>query len=183
MPSSPRRSARRRAAASQPEQPVNPPQEEKAGGVSKRSKRAPAPELGAVHPHKLIKIQLANAPPPEKRHIPPVRQSMLNKGSAASVNTNTANTKGSAASVNEEDSWLVLYSVNRGAAKGRRGDLRKNPPINTIARKDPPEGLFSFARKNPPTEDVMAREDLPEEGAAVSVAIVAADTNTTAYLA
>ena len=198
MPSSPpRRSARRHAAASQPEQPVNPLQEEKAGGVSKRSKRAPARESVAVHPHKLIKIQLANAPPPEKRHIP-VRQSMLNKGSfacantntanntkkgsAASINADTANTKGSSASVNEEDSWLVLYSVNRGAAKGRRGDLRKSPPIDTIARKDPPEGILSVTRNNPPM-DVMAREDLPEEGAAVSVAAVAAAPNTTAYLA
>ena len=101
---------------------------------------------------------------------------MLNKGSAASVNANTANTKGSAASVNEEDSWLVLYSANRGAAKGTRGYLRKNPPIDTITRKDPPKGLLSVTRNNPQT-DVMAREDLPEEGAAVSVAAVAACSN------
>ncbi len=177
---------------------MNPLQEEKAGGVSKRSKRAPARESVAVHPHKLIKIQLANAPPPEKWHIP-VWQSMLNKGStasvsaktantkestvsinantantkgsAASVNAYTANTKGSATSVNEEDSWLVLYIVNRGAAKGTRGDLRKNPTINTITR--------SVTCNNPPM-DVMARDDL--DGAAVSVATFAAAPNTTVTL-
>ena len=132
---------------------MNPPQEEKEGGVSKRSKRAPAPEWGAVHPHKLIKIQLANvpppekwhkiqlanAPPPEKWHIP-VRQSLLNKGSAASVNAK----------------------------------LRKNLPIDTIARKDLPKGLLSVTRNNPPID---------EEGADVSVATVAAAPNTTTYLA
>ena len=94
------------------------------------------------------------------------------KGSTASINADTANTKGSAASINEEDTWLVLYSVNRGVAKGMRGVLHKNPPIDTIARKDPPKGLLNVTRNNPPM-DVMAREDLPEEGAAVSVAAVA----------
>ena len=121
--------------------------------MSKRSKRAPAPESGAVHPHKLKKIQLANvpppekwhkiqlanAPPPEKWHIP-VRQSLLNKGSAASVNAK----------------------------------LRKNLPIDTIARKDLPKGLLSVTRNNPPID---------EEGADVSVATVAAAPNTTVYLA
>jgi hypothetical protein len=93
------------------------------------------------------------------------------KGSAASVNAYTANTKGSATSVNEEDSWLVLYIVNRGAAKGTRGDLRKNPTINTITR--------SVTCNNPPM-DVMARDDL--DGAAVSVATFAAAPNTTVTL-
>jgi hypothetical protein len=110
------------------------------------------------------------------------------KGSAASVNVDTANTKGSATSVkadtantkgsasDEEDSWLILYSVKRGGAKGTRGDLCKNPPIDTIARKDPPEGLL-----NNPSMDVMALEDQSEEGVAVSVAAVAAAPNTTVY--
>ena len=46
---------------------------------------------GAVHPHKLIKNQLANAPPPEKRRIP-VRQAMLN--SAARNLADSANPPG-----------------------------------------------------------------------------------------
>ncbi len=56
--------------------------------------------------------------------------------------------------------------------------MRKNPPIDTIAWKDPPESLLN----NPPMA-VMAQEDQSEEGLAVSVATVAAAPNTTAYLA
>jgi hypothetical protein len=53
-------------------------------------------------------------------------------------------------------------------------DLHKNPPVDTIARKDPPKSLLN----NPPMA-AIAREDQSEEGVAVSIGTVAAAPNTT----
>ncbi len=120
--SPPHRSTRRWAAASQPVQPVTPP--------PKRTKTA---ELGAVHPHKLIKNQLANAPPPEKWRslssrlcstAPPTNLQMrplLKSGAACPAGyaqqrhqhqQDTVNTKGSAASINAANTKGSAASIN-----------------------------------------------------------------------
>ena len=72
-------------------------------GARTRSKRATAPteKLSATHPHKLLKIQLANAPSPQNRLRVPVKVSMLNKGSAISINADTANGSGNSTNKNQ----------------------------------------------------------------------------------
>jgi hypothetical protein len=57
--------------------------------------------LSATHPHKLLKIQLANAPSPQNRLRVPVKVSMLNKGSAISINADTANGSGNSTNKNQ----------------------------------------------------------------------------------
>ena len=97
------------------------------------------------HPTKVAK----NAPTPDES-----RRLYFTSNDIAGTDRKRSSLKGSAASVNAK--------------------LRKNLPIDTIARKDLPKGLLSVTRNNPPID---------EEGADVSVATVAAAPNTTAYLA